>query len=389
MSKDLKGHSSGIVDVSINLHRQVAQTLRERLLNGVIADGAKLPSLREMAKEFGVSTMTIRQAIHVLEQEGHLYRVSSAGTYVRPTNCEQKPTVKMVAFATMHLGNPFEIEIARSVEKACRQKGWLVQIFNAHADTELETLNMRRLAKSNSCGAIILHTGNPQNMEILHDLQQLNFPFVLINRSPLGIDTDIVESNHEQGAYLATKYLLERGHSQILMLIPPLYVSSIKERIKGYERALLEADIKINPKWKIWTDLEDQITGIQEKRCWLSGYKAIKPLLKKMKKNLAVFAADDCSGWGVYQACRELNLQIPKDVSVICFDDTDISRAMVPPMTAVAQRTEEIGHRVVELMAKRLQEIESDSEHMHDYIHSVIDVELIERQSVASPTVNA
>jgi DNA-binding LacI/PurR family transcriptional regulator len=55
-------------------------------------------------------------------------------------------------------------------------------------------------------------------------------------------------------------------------------------------------------------------------------------------------------------------------------------------MTAVAQRTEEIGRRAVELMEKRLQQIDSDSKYMHDYIHSVIDVELIKRQSVASPT---
>ncbi|MHC4443303.1 MAG: LacI family DNA-binding transcriptional regulator, partial [Planctomycetota bacterium] len=343
MSDYLDNTDSELITPSTKLHRHVAQTLRQRLIKGEMVGGAKLPSLREMAEEFGVSTMTIRQAINLLENEGHLYRVSSAGAYVRPTTHEKKPTVKMVAFATVHLGSPFEIEIARSVEKACQQKGWAVQIFNAHSDTELETRNMLRLTKSNSHGAIILHTCDPKNVQILQDLRTAHFPFVLVDRSPPGINADIVESNHQQGAYLATRYLIEHKHSQVLMLIPPLSVSSIEGRIRGYERALSEAGIVMNSDWKIWIDMEQQIAGVREKRSWLGGYKAILPVLKKSTRPLAIFASDDYTGWGVYQACRELNLRIPEDVSIVCFDDTDISRAMVPPMTAVAQRTEEIG----------------------------------------------
>ena len=76
------------------LHRYVAQTLRKRLIDGEMVGGAKLPSLREMAEEFGVSTMTIRQAINLLENEGHLYRVSSAGAYVRPTTHEKNQPLR-------------------------------------------------------------------------------------------------------------------------------------------------------------------------------------------------------------------------------------------------------------------------------------------------------
>jgi len=75
------------------LHRYVANKLRQRLTSGQMAGGSKLPSLRIMADEFGVSTMTIRQAIRVLEKEGHLYRISEAGTYVRPTTYEKKKKV--------------------------------------------------------------------------------------------------------------------------------------------------------------------------------------------------------------------------------------------------------------------------------------------------------
>jgi len=110
------------------------------------------------------------------------------------------------------------------------------------------------------------------------------------------------------------------------------------------------------------------------------------PVLKKLKEPLAIFASDDCVGWGVYQDCLELDLRIPEDVSIICFDDTDISRAMVSSLTVVAQRTDQIAQKAVELLERRLQQISSDHEYIHDYTDSVIDVELVERQSVTSPT---
>jgi len=374
-----------IADPPAKLYRHVAQTLRKRLIDGIMADGSKLPSLREMAEEFDVSTMTIRQAINLLEKEGHLYRVSSAGAYVRTAPHEKKTSMEMVAFTSVHLGSPFEIELARSVEKACQQKGWLIQLSNAHSDTELESRNIMRLANSNSNGAIIMHTCNPRNVQILHDLKKRDYPFVLVDRSPPGINTDFVESDHEQGAYLATQYLIEHKHSQVLMLTLPPVISSLEARIRGYERALSEAGLVMNTEGKVWVDMNDTIAGVREKRGWMGGYNAIMPVLKKHKKPLAIFSSDDYTGWGVYQACRELGLRIPEDVSIICFDDTDISRAMVPPMTAVAQRTEEIGRKAVELLDKRLQTIDNDKDHTHDFIHSVIDVELIERQSVASP----
>ena len=108
------------------------------------------------------------------------------------------------------------------------------------------------------------------------------------------------------------------------------------------------------------------------------------PVLKKLKEPLGIFASDDCNAWGIYQACRELGLRIPQDVSVVCFDNTDISQAMVPSLTVVAQRTDQIAQKAVDLLEQRLRQIGTDHKHMHDYIHSVIDVELIERESVAN-----
>jgi len=81
----------------------------------------------------------------------------------------------------------------------------------------------------------------------------------------------------------------------------------------------------------------------------------------------------------VFEACRELGLSIPRDVSIVCFDDSEFTWALDPPMTAIAQRTSDIGHIALDLLERRMA---SDSSGEPELVR--VDVDLIERGSVAT-----
>jgi LacI family transcriptional regulator len=98
---------------------------------------------------------------------------------------------------------------------------------------------------------------------------------------------------------------------------------------------------------------------------------------------VAIFAIDPPAAWGVYEACRELGLRIPQDVSIVGFEDSEIAHTMRPPMTIAAQRTDEIGRAAVELLVERFESPPPDQDGRRSYKHVVIDVDLIERESVA------
>ena len=123
--------------------------------------------------------------------------------------------------------------------------------------------------------------------------------------------------------------------------------------------------------------------GIRQGRRWRGAYEATLPVLKQLTPPFGVFAHNACSGWGVYEACRQLGLRIPEDASVVCIDDSDIARAMTPPMTAIAQRTDLIGETAVELLGRRIQACSASKDSVETFTHAVIDVDLIERPSVA------
>jgi len=364
------------------LYRSITDVLRKQLTEGDLAAGSRMPALRELAKQFNVSTITVRQALRTLEQEGRLHCIPGVGTFVRPTIPRRVTTDQInVAFVTIEIEGAFTSEIAHSVEEECQQRGWSVQLFNAQGVPQLEARNLSRLTKSGANAAIIVPVHDNDNLEEMVKLKLAHFPFILVDRPISGLKVDVIASNHEKGAYLATEYLLNHGHRRILIVTEEPESSAVAARIRGYEQALIDNGLEPLREWKAWIDQETAIQGEREKRRWLAGFEAIIPLLKKSMFPVAVFAHNSYSGWGVFEACRELKLKVPQDVSIICFDDTEFLRALTPPMTTIAQRTYEIGKLAVQTLEQRLSQENAEEPHQ-----VLVDVDLIERESVATVT---
>ena len=362
-------------------YRAVAEALRRQVADGQLAAGVRLPALHELAEQFKVSTHTIRCAIRLLEREGCTYRVPAVGAFVRPEGAGSTARQTAVALVTYDIGGAFELGIARGIEQACRDRGWELQVYDSRSDPQAEVRSVERLCRNNGGvrGAIIMPAGREENIESLFRLKLAGVPIVLLDRAIMGLRVDLVESDHEQGAYRAAKHLLDQGHSHVYMVTEPPVVSSIVSRIRGYQTAHRERNIDPKPEWMIWVDLEMSLRGVREEHRWLGGYHATLPALRDLKPPVAFFAMNDYIAWGLCKACQEVGLRVPQDVSVVCFDDSDITRAMSPPLTVVAQRTGDLGQKAVEMLERRVQAAGADFK--PELVR--VDVELIERQSVA------
>jgi LacI family transcriptional regulator len=362
------------------LHRSVSESLRERLLKGCLAVGSKLPALRELASELSVSTMTVQRALRTLENEGHVYRIAGVGSFVRPN----RTGLRRIAMVSTDLTSPFQMAMVQAVQRAAHERGWTVQLVDTHWDLEYDWTNIRRLPASGVTGALLLPPfSDPRMAQALATLENDRFAMVLLDMSTSVLQADLATSNNEAGAYMATRYLLDRGHRRVLFLSHPLAVSSVMARTDGYHRAMASLGIQPSPEWKVWSDLHTHVSGCSEGRVWWGGCRAILPLLRCIERPLAVLAVDSYTGWGVYQACRELNLRIPQDVSVIAFDDVELTRVLTPPMTVISQRTDEIARAGLELLDSRLRAGPPTAAGRRELRQVLIDVNLIERDSVA------
>ncbi|MBI4578963.1 MAG: GntR family transcriptional regulator [Planctomycetes bacterium] len=378
-------HDSASARATAFLHQRIAEALRSRMSSGVFAGGSKLPSLKEIAAEFDVSTMTVRRAIATLEREGHIHRLPRVGVFMRPDGPGRRMNSATLAFVATGLESPFQMAVANSTQRTCQRHGGAILVLDGHLDAELEMSHITRLPSSGVAGAVILPPfRHPKAVQALQHLNATGFPMVVLDMTLPGVHADFVASDHEAGAYRATAHFLERGHSGVFFLTLTPYSSSVLARVQGYERALLEYGKSPLPEWKVWIDLDEHVAGFERGRKWWGSYKAILPVLKGRRLPLAVLAIDAYAGWGVYEACRELNLRIPEDVSVVAFDETEIAHTMRPPMTVVAQRCDELGRSAVELLRRRLETGRVEAGPRKTLTQVVVDVDLIERESVAN-----
>lgn len=366
------------------LHRSISDLLRQRLRSGQLGAGMKLPTVRRLADEYKVSTMTIRRALSTLEEEGRVHRIPGVGMFAgeRQTSNSSRQTV--VAFLAGDLSSPFQVGIARGAARAAQQRGWSIQMLDAQFDAELEAGNIRRLPDFGVTGLLVLPPfSSPDTVETITRVSQEDIAVVLMDQTCPGLSADLVCSDHEGGAYRATRYLLQRGHSRVILLTHAHNSWSVAARGRGFERALREADMEPSPDQLALIEQSEQDKGYREQRKWYGSQVAILPHLQKVTMPVGVLAIDAYAAWGVYEACEACGLRIPEDVSVIGFDDSEIAHAMKPPTTIISQRTEEIGKTAVELLEERLGSSQQQKSAGRRFSQVLLDVDLIERGSVS------
>jgi LacI family transcriptional regulator len=193
-------------------------------------------------------------------------------------------------------------------------------------------------------------------------------PVICLDRCPEGWKGDTITVDNTEGAYQATRYLLELGHRRIAAITGQLHVTSAVERLKGFKRALREAGIHAAPEY------------IQEGRFdRLSGYEKAMMLLQFSPRPTAIFAANDLVALGVLGALRELGLRCPEDVSLVGFDDLELATFTNPALTTVAQPAYQMGARATALLFERLQGENIPTQHI------IMKATLKVRDSTAAP----
>jgi len=180
-------------------------------------------------------------------------------------------------------------------------------------------------------------------------------------RKPFEKQCQILIDN-EHGAYTATQYLIRNGHKKIGFISGDLSRSSFKQRFDGYLKALRTNGIEVSENLI-------QTGGIED------GYQHVQNMLKK-EKPTAIFAANDINAIYGYKAIKDLNLKIPEDISIVGFDDIDLSQIASPPLTTVRVYKEELGSIAVRTLIKM---INKEIEHA---VTTVVPTTLVERESV-------
>lgn len=330
-----------------HLHTQVAGILKERIENGVWPNGAGLPSEKELCAEFDVARGTIRQALQTLEREGYLRREQGRGTFVQlnATATPDRTQSRRLAFIVPYVRDSSVPAILIGFQQTAEQANFSV-IFN-HVNNNLTQQErvIRKLVTENVAG-IALYPVDSEHLSpaLVDSVRRAGIPLVLIDRYLRSASTDYVMTDHFDGAIRGTHYLCEQGHRRVGFVSWLSPAVSMEHRYLGYAQALAERSMTV----------DDRLI------CTVEGYPVfdytrLAEYLSGPDRPTAVFAGNDQIAIALYRAAGMVGLSIPDDLSVLGFDNLDVSSHLEPPLTTLAQPFTQIGHAAAELLLRRLQ----------------------------------
>jgi LacI family transcriptional regulator len=194
----------------------------------------------------------------------------------------------------------------------------------------------------------------------------MNIPVVLLSTASSQYSFPYVKVDDKQAAYDATNYLIKKGHKNIAMISgdekDPI---AGKPRIEGYREALRDFGIPFQENLLVFGDFG-----------YRSGYAAMEKLLRSKAEFTAVFASSDEMAAGVLSAAYQHGIKVPEQLSVIGYDNLQISEMSIPPLTTVAQPLFEMGKLAAEMLLKMIQT-------KTKVPSQILRHEIVERQSVA------
>ena len=255
--------------------------------------------------------------------------------------------------------NAFYGEVLGSIEYWARQKGYHVIV--SATDTNESYL---KLAKQRNLDGIIVIGMYPD--EFYKELKKTDIPIVLIDSYCNDFYYHSIRIDDAYGSYLATKYLLENGHSEIAFFVGQVKDNGVmKKRLLGYKQALEQFGVEYNEKYIF----EGQID-------YDSGIKLADKLVNSKLPITAIVCAADILAIGVMSELYKLGVKVPDDISIVGFDDLETSKYLTPALTTIHQQISLKGQKAVELLLEHIEKTNLPKQ------EEVLSLELIERDSV-------
>lgn len=301
----------------------------------------------DVAREAGVSVSTVSRIINGTVKVSDDKRIAveeairklefKPNLFARSL---KKGTTMTIGVLTQDVESPFFTRVMCGLEEGIVGTGYALIIVSGHWDAAEEAERIKLLMARRVDGLVIL-TGHLSDAQIA-DFAQTQ-PIVVTGRQ---IDAPNVRSvffsNHE-GGYLATRHLISLGHRRIAFIAGPATHIDAVSRFEGYQAALAEAGIALDPALIVQGDFKEN-----------GGVFAMNRLIDSGAPFTAVFAANDQTALGARMVLSRRGIRVPDDVSLVGFDDLPTSAYLTPPLTTIRQPLFEVGQHSANLMMDML-----------------------------------
>ncbi len=331
-----------------------------------------MATIKDVAKEAGVSVATVSRVVNKSPKasQASIEAVTKAMAKLgyRP-NANARALVSQssntVGVLVADVSDPFFGSMVKAIDHVAREQGKQILIGNGYHDAEDER-NALELLINSRCEAIIVHAKGLSDEELTAYVKEVP-GLVVINRHIPQIATRCIALDNFKGAYLATDYLIRQGHKKIACIASSRDIEDTQARIEGYLAALKDNGIALSKSYIEYGEPNSD-----------GGESAMTNLLSKSLDMSAVFAYNDNMAAGAMMVLEQNGIAVPKQMSVVGFDDGILARFLNPGLTTVRYP--------IEMMAERAarQALSLSRGDVIDEETAVFSPTLVRRSSVAS-----
>lgn len=315
-------------------------------------------TIKDIAKAANVSYSTVSRALKnspkisakTIEK---IQRIAKELNYIpnavaRELSSQKTTTVGFIYNTGTHKSNLDRI--MEGTEETVAKEGFQLLSFNSRENVKAEYNYLRFLHEKRIEGILIFPviTDEGSNLSYLKSLIRSNIPVVVIDRYFPEFDIDYVVSDNFGGAYEAVTHLIKLGHRRIGYITGQECLTSVKDRLEGYKKALKDHGIMYQ-KELVKKVVRKLPSSIEE------GYKATKDLLKE--RPTAIFTYNEIATVGALKAIREEELNVPEDLAFIGFDEVAVASHIFMPLTVVVQQVYKIGEIGARMIIERVKHL--------------------------------
>lgn len=361
------------MDSGKHLYQRIIDDIQTKIHSGAYPADSRLPSENEMAKLYGTSVPTVRQALAQLVHADAIIRIKGKGSFVRSNDDIEDSIIPngrnnsmpFLSFVTDETSCDNSItKIFNGAKSYLINKNYSISILFNKDSNEAGSQLLEQAALSGSKGVLFFSRNPDKNADKVLSLEKRDIPVIFIDRAPKHSPCSLVGSYNTEGAYRIAKVHLENGHRKIAFIGENFNLYTEVERISGYKYALKEFNVPIN---------EDFI--IENARN--------KPhILLSLVKNgvTAIQCVNDRLALWAIKLLQSEGFCVPANVSVSGFDGTESAFFSVPKLTTAIQPFEEIGRFAAQRLLKRI-----NSDYGHSQIFLPVKIAVNESTALLKP----
>ena len=307
-------------------------------------------TIADVARRAGVSTATVSRVLSGLggARPATRARIETAARDLgyRPSAIARSlklRTTKTFGLIITNIENPYFPQLVRAVEDAARLDGYALLLCNAADDPGRESFYLDLLVDRRTDGVIIAASSLGERHRAW--LREARIPIVLVNALARGVRLPSVTSDNRNGGFVAAAHLLDLGHRRLGVLTAGRRNADAPLRQVGVRDAMSRAGLD-----------PDALAMVVGDPGVVGGETAMSEMLDRHPGVTAIIAYNDLMAIGALRAVRARGGQVPRDVSVIGFDDVDVAAYVEPPLTTISQSTAELGRLAVRLLIDRVRD---------------------------------